>query len=268
MVAMRLRAAVTTFDLVTSRPSVREQITEFIGTLLKRYPKLIKLFGPLDVEERLVFAGNPLKLKPEEFYVLRLGAVGLAATAIAAGVLSGNILIFLFVIVFKLPDWWLSYLIAKRRKKMKREFIQVAPRLAAAFSGGLSVDTALKWAVSGTHFHRAILREELSRSIEKSRMGLPFEEVLDEFAVRTGLLDARRLATVVIQAQKFGGTVTHKLTEAVQDTRERREVEIIGQAQSADRKLQVAVFIMALPTIFLTLAPMGITLIQQGWFGL
>ena len=92
--------------------------------------------------------------------------------------------------------------------------------------------------------------------------------MLDEFAVRTGLLDARRLATVVIQAQKFGGAVTHKLTEAVQDTRKRREVEIIGQAQSADRKLQVAVFIMALPTIFLTLAPMGITLIQQGWFGL
>ncbi|MCL0049732.1 type II secretion system F family protein [Peptococcaceae bacterium] len=266
MVAMRLRATVTPFDLVAPRRRlpVHKQIVEFVGTLPKRYPKLARLLGPSDVEERLALAGNPLELKPEEFYTLRLSAIGLAVVAVVTGILSGSILVFLLVAVFKAPDLWLSHLIAKRHKEMKREFMQVASRLTTALSGGLPVNAALKWAASGTRSHRTALREELNRSIEKSRTGLPLEKVLDEFAVRTGLLDARRLVTVVIQAQKFGGSVADKLAEAVQDARERRKAEIIGQAQSADRKLQVAVFIMALPTIFLTLAPMGITLIQQG----
>lgn len=264
MIAMRLRTTVTVFELMAPRPPVREQIARFVNTLLKQYPELVKLLGPPDVEERLTLAGNPLKLKPEEFYALRLGAVGLAVVAVITGILSGNIFAFLFAVVFRAPDWWLSYLIAERRKKMKREFMQVASRLASAFSGGLPVSAALEWAASGAYFHRAVLREELNRSIEKSRMGLPLEKVLDEFAVRTGLLDAQRLATVIIQAQKFGGSVADKLVEAVQDARERRKAEIIGQTQSAERKMQIAVFIIALPTVLLTLAPMGITLMQQG----
>lgn len=267
MVALRIRATVTVFDLVGPRLSLREQVSEFAGSLVKRYPNLAKFLGPSDVEERLALAGNPLKLKPEEFYALRLGAAGLAAVAVATGLTLGNMFAFLPALVLKAPDWWLSYLITERRKKMKREFMQVASRLATALSGGLPVDAALEWAASGARYHRAALREELNRSIEKARTGLPFEEVLDEFASRTGLLDARRLATVIIQAQKFGGSIAGKLAEAVRDARERRKAEIIGQAQSADRKLQVAVFVMALPTVFLTLAPMGITLMQQGLFG-
>jgi tight adherence protein C len=265
MVALRLRATVSVFELVAPRSPVREQITEFVAALLKRHPKLAGLLGPSDIEEQLTLAGT--KLKAEEFHALRLGAAGLAAVAVATGVLSGSIFAFLVVAVLKAPDWWLSYLITERRKKMTREVMQVASRLATALSGGLPVDAALEWAASGARFHRAALREELSRSIEKARTGLPFERVLDEFAARTGLLDARRLATVIIQAQKFGGSVADKLADAVRDARERRKSEIIGQAQSAERKLQVAVFLMALPTVFLTLAPMGITLMQQGLFG-
>ncbi|SHJ16462.1 type II secretion system F family protein [Desulfofundulus thermosubterraneus] len=267
MVGLRLRATATVFDLMGPRPSLREQVSVFADSLVKRYPKLAKLLGPEDVEERLALAGSPLGLKPEEFYALRLSAAGVAAVAVATGLLSGSIFALLPALVFKAPDWWLSYLITERRRKMKREFMQVASRLATALSGGLPVNDALEWAASGARHHRAALREELAKSIEKARTGTAFEKVLDEFATRTGLLDARRLATTVIQAQKFGGSIADKLAEAVRDARERRKAEIIGQAQSAERKLQVAVFVMALPTVFLTLAPMGITLMQQGLFG-
>ncbi|WP_141305194.1 type II secretion system F family protein [Moorella sp. E306M] len=265
-VAAGLRVSVTAFDLAAHSPPFSETASRFFTRLLIYHPWLQKLAGPPDVEEKLALAGNPYGFSPEAFDTLRFGLIGLAAASALLGVFSSNMLAFIPVVFIKLPDWWLSFLISERRKAMKREFIMVASRLATALSAGLELRAALEWASGGITEKRSALREELRRAVEEARYNAPLEEVLKNFAARTGLLDAQRLATTVIQAQRYGASVAGKLSEAVKDARERRKAEIVGQAKSAEQKLYLAVFVMALPTIICTLAPMLISLAQQNPF--
>lgn len=265
--ALRLRATVTAFDLAAKSPPPREAASRFFNNLLVRYPWLQRLAGPPDVEERLAMAGNPLGVTPEAFDTFRFLLVGLSAVSGLLGLFSLNVLAFLPVLLLKLPDWWLSYLIAERRKRMKREFIMVASRFATALSAGLELRAALEWAASGAASDRkSALREELARAVNEAKFGASVEDVLNGFAARTGLLDARRLTLAVVQAQRYGASVAGKLAEAVRDARERRKAEIIGQAKSAEQKLHLAVFVMATPAVICTIAPMAITLAQQNPF--
>jgi len=266
-VALYLRAAVTAFDLAEESPPLRVQLTRFFNLAISQHPWLEKLLGPPDVSDLLDQAGRPWGLTPEQFDLIRATCFGLAVVFALAGVFTSNVFAFLPVFLIKVPDFWLGYLITERRKKMKREFIIVASRLATALGAGVEVNAALEWAAGGVAGPRSALREELRRAIERVKLAEPLDSVLVDFAASTGLLDARRLATVVIQAQRYGTSIAGKLAEAVQDARERRKAEIIGQAKTAEQKMHLAVLVMALPTVICTLGPMLISLAQQNPFG-
>lgn len=263
MVALRLRITVSVFDLIEEKTSLAKQASELYEKLYSA-KWLRALLGPRDVEELLAMAGYPRGMTAEEFNLMRMAALGIAAVALCAGFLFRNLFLLLLIIIVKAPDWWLSSVVSSRRRAMKREFLVVASRLATAYAAGLDTYASLEWASSGAKLSKGALRDELRRALEKIRMDTPLEKVLDEFAARTGLLEARRLATVIIQAQRYGGSVADKLMEAVRDARERRKAEILGQAKSAEQKMQLAVIVMALPTVICTLAPMAVSLVQQG----
>lgn len=265
--ALRLRAVVTAFDLAGEALPLRVELTRFFNRLIAQHPWLEKLLGPPDVSDLLDQAGRPWGLTPEQFDLIRAAAVGSAVVFVLAGVFTSNIFAFLPVFLLKVPDFWLSFLAAERRRKMKREFIVAASRLATALGAGVEVGAALEWAAGGVAGPRSALREELRRAVERVKLGDSLECVLADFAAGTGLLDARRLATVVIQAQRYGTSIAGKLVEAVQDARERRKAEIIGQAKTAEQRMHLAVLVMALPTVICTLGPMLISLAQQNPFG-
>lgn len=263
MAALRLKATVSAFDLIEEKVSLAKQASA-IYEKLHSAKWLRSLLGPSDIGELLAAAGFPYGLSVEEFNSMRMAALGIAAVALCAGFLFRNLFLLLLIIIVKAPDWWLSIVASNRRKAMKREFLVVASRLATAYAAGLDTYASLEWASKGAGISKSALRDELKRALEKVRMDTPLERVLDEFAARTGLLEARRLATVIIQAQRYGGSVADKLMEAVRDARERRKAEILGQAKSAEQKMQLAVIVMALPTVICTLAPMALSLVQQG----
>ncbi|MDI6710446.1 MAG: type II secretion system F family protein [Bacillota bacterium] len=256
MVALRLRATVSPFDLRRPSPPPARWFGEVVGGAVARSSVLSWLMGSGAVEERLSLAG--LKMRVEEFHALQLAAVGCALAGVIAWLLTGNFLFIAAAALVKLPDAWLSHLTVQRRKVMRREFMMVGLRFAAALSAGLSLDKALEWAARGNE--RSPLQQELRVCLDKLAVKIPFEQAFEEFAARTGLLDARRLATAVIQAQRFGVSVAERVAAAVEDSRERRTAEIIGQAISAEKKLEAAVFVMALPTIILAVAPMALSM--------
>jgi Flp pilus assembly protein TadB len=263
MAALRLRVTVSVFDLVDRREPLAEQASSLFRRI-RSVRLLCFLLGPDDVGETLAMAGFPYSLGVGEFNLLRLAALVIAAAALCASLMFRNVFLLPLLIVVRAPDWWLLSLVSGRRKAMKRDFLVVATRLATAYAAGLDTYASLSWAAGGVKLEVSALRDELKRVLDKIRMDTPLEAVLEEFARRTGLLDARRLATVIVQAQRYGGSVADKLMDAVRDARERRKAEIIGQSKSAEQQMQLAVVVMALPTVICTLAPMAVSLTQQG----
>lgn len=264
MVAFRMKATVSIFDLIGEKRPLIAQVSELYENLCSVKP-LNLILGTKDVESLIISAGTPGGITVEEFNLLRVAALGVALASVCLGIMLDNIFWFLLAVVVKVPEWWLSSLAVNRSKAMKREFFIVASRLSAAYAAGLDTYASLEWASSpSVSSKKSALREELQRALEKEKMDAPIEDVLDEFANRTGLLEARRLATVITNAQKYGSSAANKLTEAVKDTRERRKAFIIGQAKVAEQKMQLAVIVMALPTIICTLVPMLMALSLEG----
>lgn len=260
-----LRAAATVNPLLTVskfQPAGLAGLAAALRNLLGRYPFLTKLFGPADAGELIELSGRPKGLTPEIYDAVRSAALGVAVITTFVS-FFGEYWALAFLLAPKLPDWWLNFQVAERRRKMKREFLTVASRLAAAQAGGLPLEKSLEWAAAGAGKKYA-LRDELNACVLKAKVGLPFEQIFDKLAESTGVPDVRRLTVAVLQAKKYGVSVVGSLQAAVRDARERRKAEIIGQAKAAEQKMQVALFVMAAPSIILTLAPMIITQMETG----
>lgn len=220
------------------------------------------IFGPSNSEDLIEKSG--LHINPEIYDILRSATAGAALVVILTAIFSGKYYLCLLLVLVKFPDWYLRYLVHERNRKMKREFLVVASRLAAAMAGGLPTEKAVEWAAGGISSKKAALKEELNNILAKTRIGLPLDQVLNEVADQTDILDLRRLAMTISQAKKLGIPVAVTLENMVSDSRQRRMSEIIGQAKSAEQKMQLALFIMAAPSIILTLAPMILQLQQNG----
>jgi Flp pilus assembly protein TadB len=264
MIALRLRATVTVFDQIEKcGTTLAGQAAAYLEKL-QGMRLFSALLGMADVQEQLSIAGNPVSL--EVFQAIRLMClvVGLLSAGIA--IVTGSWYLVVLAALVKAPEIWLSVIISGRRTRMKREFLTVATRLSTAFTAGLDTQRALEWAGRNIGSGDA-LRHELRQALERLRMGAPLDTVLNEFSSRTRLLDAHRMSTVIVQAQRYGDSVSARLLDAVRDARERRKAEIIGQAKTAEQKLQLAIILMALPTVICTLGPLLISLVSQGGLG-
>ncbi|GEM_PF-6431045 len=222
-------------------------------------PWVAAIVGPPDMRELIAAAGRPKGLTVDGVDLMRAAAILLAVAGGILGVFGGYIVLLVLVLLLKVPEWILVYLARKRTKRIARDFIPIAARLAGALSAGMETTKALEWASQG----KSALNTELKYAIDRARTGASLAQALQDIADRTGLLDARRLATSVTQAQRHGVPVADTLMDAVRDARERRKNETIGRAKEAEQKMQLAVLIMAMPTVICTLASLLISMSGQ-----
>jgi len=241
-------------------------LAETWKNFLAKHPFLTNIFGPSNSDDLIKKSG--LRISPETYDILRSVTAGAALVVVLTAVFSGKYYLCLLLVLIKFPDWYLHYLVRERNRKMKREFLIVASRLAAAMAGGLPTEKAVEWAAGGISSKKAALKEELNNVLIKTKLGLQLDQVLSEVADQTDVLDLRRLSMTISQAKKLGIPVAATLEDMVVDSRQRRMSEIIGQSKSAEQKMQMALFIMAAPSIILTLAPMILQLQQGGGGGL
>lgn len=261
MIALRL--ILSRNPLLRNETEGKMSAGEIINRIFSKFPFLVKVFGPADARKLIEAAGQPKGLTPEIFDTIRIAVLGIAVIAVFT-FFAGYYWTPLILLAVKLPDWWLNLQIRERRRKMRRDFLMVASRLTAAQAGGLPLNKALEWAASGNE--KLALRDELNICISKFGLGLTHEQIFEELAERTNLMEVRRLTTAITQAKKYGVSIVESLQQGVKDARERRKAEIIGQAKSAEQKMQIALFVMAIPSIILTLAPMVLTQMKGGMF--
>lgn len=225
------------------------------------------LIGPQDMQKELEAAGYTTPDAEERFDLIR--GILLIAGAIAAfiGLITTQILWLTALLAIKLPEWVVIYKAKKRKKDMRKDFIGFTARLAATLAAGLEMERALEWANRRTGTNT--LTTEMKTILNKVKTGISLEQSLFDFAEKTDLLEARRVATAIVQSQKHGLSVSESLMTAVRDMRDRRQQGVIGRAKTAEQKLGLAVLMMSLPTIICTLAALLMSMAgQTGGLGL
>ncbi|MEG6569488.1 type II secretion system F family protein [Thermoanaerobacterium thermosaccharolyticum] len=261
LMALRVRTVYSVFEIRENREPFLKSLTSLINS-----SKFMKNLIKKDTDEEKIIRSG-IKMTVDDLAVYRFLCFVVSTAAFAVFLFTFNLYVIPLIFVFFIPDAVISMRAKERAKKMRKEFQIVASKLAVAVSGGLTFEKALEWSAQESKFYKSELRLELQRAIQKIRAGTPFDNVMKELASRTGLLDVQRLVVAIVQAQKYGTSISEVLKKEVSDARERMKADILGQASSAEKKMALALFVLAIPALILGVAPMIIQIVQEGGFG-
>ena len=154
-----------------------------------------------------------------------------------------------------------TFLVAARGNARKREMLRALPDaldlLVVCVEAGLGLNQALQRVAEEIMLVSPVLGEQLSLVNFEIRAGTPRDEALRAFGTRTDLEDARSLATVLIQTDRFGTSVAQALRTHADTirTKQRQRVEE-ASAKTAIKMLFPLVFCI-FPALFIVILGPG-----------
>lgn len=178
------------------------------------------------------------------------------STLIRAGIFGG--------IGFYLPD---IHVWMKGRKRKEQIFLglpDVLDLLVVCVEAGLGLDQAMRKVSEEMKKSWPVLSEEFSLCTMQMQMGKRRSEVMQELGVRTGVDDLRALATIVIQAEKFGSSVAQALRVQSEAMRTKRRQIAEEKAAKTAVQLIFPLVLFIFPAIFVVLVgPAAITVVNE-----
>ena len=125
--------------------------------------------------------------------------------------------------------------------------------LVVCCEAGLGLDAAMKKVSDEMHEVAPDICDEFKHALTQLHLGTARRDVLHELAVRTGVDDMRRLATVLIQADRFGTGMASALRQQSDEMRTRRKHMAEERAQKVAVKLILPLILFIFPGIFVVL---------------
>jgi tight adherence protein C len=148
----------------------------------------------------------------------------------------------------------------RRRRAAARRFADMLDLLVVCLEAGLGTDAAIARVAVDMAPSAPVLASELQQVARELRAGASREDALRAMAHRTGLAELQTLATVLVQAERFGTGIAASLRVHAADLR-------LRQRQAAEEKAARLALKMLFPLIFcvfpaLLLVLLGPALIQ------
>jgi tight adherence protein C len=148
------------------------------------------------------------------------------------------------------PRIVLQYLQNRRQRQIFKSLPDALDLLVICVETGLGIDAAL-YRVGRELARRAPeLCEEFSLYELQTQMGRPRRDALHDLGVRTGVEDLNSLATVLIQADRFGNSIAATLRDLSDMMRVKRRQFAEERAQKTAVKLIFPLVLFIFPGIF------------------
>jgi tight adherence protein C len=225
-----------------------------------------------EVRERLTHAGFRSENAPQIFW-------GLKCAGLIAGIMmSGGISIFIknfsmFTLLqlvlpvgflFFLPDmllWWIG---STRKQKIFLGLPDALDLMVVCVEAGLGLDQAMRKVTEEMKKIYPQIAEEFGLCNLHLQMGRPRTQVLQDLGQRSGVDDLRALASILIQADKFGSSVAQALRVQSESMRTRRRQIAEEKASKTAVKLIFPLVLFIFPGIFCVLVgPAAIKMVRE-----
>lgn len=247
------------------QPLIERIVRPFLGQLGATFGKLTPGASIEQTRKRLQGAGNPDRLKPQEFLAFKymitvmLMIFGIFMTAWGEMHLTNRFLmiITLGLLGWKLPDLYLYHRLIKRKKEIQCRLPDILDLLTVSVEAGLGFDAAISKVVEKS---KDVLANEFSRVLKEIQMGKPRREAMRALANRVQVEDISAFVGAMIQADQLGvsiGNVLRLQSEAMRQKRKQRAEEA---AMKAPVKMLLPMVLFIFPTIFIVL--LGPAMIQ------
>ena len=106
-----------------------------------------------------------------------------------------------------MPDFWLGRLIKARQMDIRLGLPEALDLLVVCVEAGLSLDKSILRTAEEMRVSQPAIADELGLISLEQRAGRPRADAWNECAKRTGVDTVRSLASLIIQADKFGTSV-------------------------------------------------------------
>lgn len=131
--------------------------------------------------------------------------------------------------------------------------------MVVCVEAGLGLDIAMRRVTTELASSCPVLCEEFAIANFQVQMGRPRRDVLRDLGVRTGVEDMRSLASVVIQAEKFGSSIGGALRVQSDSMRLKRRQLAEERAAKTAVKIMIPLILFIFPGVFVVLVgPAGI----------
>jgi tight adherence protein C len=189
---------------------------------------------------------------------LTAGLMGLVA--LRTGVLVGAICGLVGMIG---PSFWLDKRKADRQTRFRRALPDALDVLVICLEGGLSLASSFRRVADELRMAHPLLAMELNIVQREIQLGRSTGDALRQFAERSDLEEVRSLASVIIQAERFGASLVKALRVHADTLRVKRLYHAEEMAQKAAIKMLFPTLLCIFPGIFLViLGPAAIQLLE------
>jgi tight adherence protein C len=192
----------------------------------------------------LKFVGLMVGLLFGTALLLAVFGVGQKGIVVSVGCAAG---------LFYLPDVVVWYMGKKRRQSIFLALPDALDLMVVCVEAGLALDQAMRKVADEMKKTYRILAAEFALANFQLQVGRPRAEVLHDLGVRNDVSDLRGLASVLIQADKFGSSVGSALRVQSDSMRTRRRQLAEEKAAKTAVKLIFPLVLFIFPGIFVIL---------------
>jgi tight adherence protein C len=166
---------------------------------------------------------------------------------------------------FLIPDYWVSNRIADRQMKLRLGLPEALDLIVICVEAGLTMDKATMRAAEEMNSSQPAISDELNLVCLEQRAGCPRAEAWKHLADRTGVESITSMASILIQADKFGSSIGKTLRSYSESLRTQRRQEVEELAARTTVKLVFPLVLLILPSLFLVTMGPSMILIMEGF---
>ncbi len=166
--------------------------------------------------------------------------------------------------MFFLPDVLLYLIASKRKEGIFLGLPDALDLMVVCVEAGLGLDQAMRKVAEEMRKSYRVIAEEFGLCNLQLQMGRTRGEALQELGNRSGVDDLKQLASILIQADKFGSSIAQALRVQSQAMRTRRRQLAEEKAAKTAVKLIFPLVLFIFPGIFVVLVgPAGISMYRE-----
>jgi tight adherence protein C len=238
---------------------LRQQPKVYMKNIVDRF-SLSKWLNTEDAKMKLASAGY--RGPQAEIAFLFFRAVGPIAFAVAAlfylvvlddsdwpVFVKAGIVVAAAYIGLKSPELFISNSISKRQASMRLAFPDALDLMLICVESGMSIEHAFRKVGQEIGTQSIPLAEEFALATAELSYLPERRSAYLNLATRTGLESVKQIATVLIQAEKYGTPLGQALRVTAQESRDMRMMEAERKAASLPPKLTVPMIVFFLPVL-------------------
>jgi len=182
--------------------------------------------------------------------VLAGGAVLLGVMFVSAQPAPARVLLALVVLVAAYfgPDLVVWGRAKERQEAIRADLADTLDQITISIEAGLGLETAIVRA--GEH-GSGPLAQELMRTIQDMRVGLSRKEAYTALAERTSVVDLKRFARAIMQADAYGVSVSNVVRTQSKDLRAKRRQRAEEKAMKVPVQVLFPLMVCILPVLFI-----------------